>query len=263
MTTLIQGGWVIGSNGMEHRLVENGVVVFDEKQILHVGKSYSGQVDEKIDASGKIVAPGFINTHCHVETPINSEAINIDGDCRPTFGNPNIPFLPTKDKLDKKRLSDDQFKTVATFSLCALLKSGCITIVEMGAGRTSLVELVGRLGLKAYLGPGFRNAETYTGDDGTYYHKDWNEERGFKGLEKAKAFVEKYDGVYEGRVKGLLIPMQVDNCTPHLLQEVRKTANEMKTVRIGIHRAKEFLNSKKSSGNTKIRRSDSLTILGS
>jgi len=266
MTTLIQGGWVIGSNGMEHRLVENGVVVFDDKQILHVGKSYSGQVDEKIDASEKIVAPGFINTHCHMQTPINSEAINIDGDCRLTFGNPNIPFLPTKDKLDNKSLSDDQFKTVATFALCALLKSGCTTIVEMGAGRVSLVELVGQLGLKAYLGPGFRSAETYTGNDGTYYHKDWNEERGFKGLEKAKAFVEKYDGSYNGRVKGLLIPMQVDNCTPGLLQEIRKTANEMKTVRIGIHagqRIFEFQEILRKYKNTPIGFLNDIGFLGS
>ena len=56
MTTLIQGGWIIGSDGNEHRLVDGGVVVFEGEKILHVGRSYSGRVDEEIDARGKIVA---------------------------------------------------------------------------------------------------------------------------------------------------------------------------------------------------------------
>jgi len=265
LTTLIQGGWVIGSNGTEHRLVEDGVVVFEENEIIHVGKSYSGPVDETINANGKIIAPGFINMHCHVGTPLNSEALNIDEDCKLTFGNPNIPFLPIKDKLGQKRRSDEEFRMVAQFSLCALLKSGCTTIVDMGEGRASLAELVGALGLRAYLGPGFRSAETYTGEDGTYYNKDWNEERGFEGLERAKAFVQEYDGIHDGRVTGLLIPMQVDNCTPKLLKAVRKTASEM-NVRIGIHagqRIFEFQEILRKYKNTPIGFLNDIGFLGS
>jgi cytosine/adenosine deaminase-related metal-dependent hydrolase len=231
---LIQGGWVIGSVGQEHRLIQDGVVVFDENNIIHVGKSFSGQFDEKIDARRKIISPGFINTHCHMETPINSSAFSIDEDCRLTFANPSIPYLPTWDKLYDGRLSEENFEDIALYSLCALLKSGCTTIVEVGAGRESLVKLVGKLGIRAYLGPGFRSAEPYTGKDGTYYNKDWSEERGLKGLEEAKKFIERFDGAHNHRVKGILVPSQVDNCTPQLLKEVRKTANDME-IKIATH----------------------------
>jgi len=234
MTTLIQGGWVIGNDGNEHRLIDNGVVVFDGNKIIHVGKSYSGQVDNYIDARGKIISPGFIDTHFHAQTPIMNSAFTIDVDYKLTFGNPNIPYAPTKEKAKFMALSDENFRSAAEYSLCSLLKSGCTTVLEMGAGRDILVELVGKLGLRAYLGPGFRSAEDYTGEDGTFYNKEWDEERGLKGLEDAVEFIKKYDGLYDGRVKGILNPMQVDFCTPTLLKEVRLMANKI-GVLISIH----------------------------
>jgi cytosine/adenosine deaminase-related metal-dependent hydrolase len=234
LTTLIQGGYIIANDGSRHILILDGVVVYDTDKVIHIGKSYNGPVDERIDAKGKIVAPGFINTHCHMGTPVNSEAYVIDTDQRLVFGNPNIPLAPVKSKLALKALPEDVFLKVAEFTLSALLKSGCTTIVEMGAGRDSLAELVGKMGLRAYLGPGYRSAETYTGDDGTLYNKDWDEERGLKGLDNAKKFVEKIDGSFDGRVKGMLIPMQADTCTPRLFKETRRAANEM-GVLIGTH----------------------------
>jgi cytosine/adenosine deaminase-related metal-dependent hydrolase len=225
---------VVAYDGNEHRIIEDGVVVYDGDEIVHVGKSYSGGFDERIDAGGMIVSPGFINTHCHMGSPINSEAFVIDTDQRIVFGNPNIPVAPIKDKLGEASLSGEEFVSIARFSLSALLKSGCTTIVEMGAGSESLVDLVGEMGLRAYLGPGYRSAETYTGKDGTYYLKDWDEERGLKGLERAKKFVEQHNGDYGGKIRGLLIPLQADNCTPNLFKETRKAAEEL-NVRIGTH----------------------------
>lgn len=234
MRTLIQGGWIIGCNGAEHRLLEDGVIVYEDDRIVHVGKSYSGHVDEIINAKGKIVSPGFIDTHFHAETPISNFAFTLDEPYKLTFGNPNIPFAPTRDKMGMRKVSEENFKTVATLSFCSLLKSGCTTVLEMGAGRDSLVDLVGELGLRAYLGPSFRSAEDYVSDDGTPYLKDWDQERGFKGLDRAVDFINKYDGAHHGRVRGVLNPAQVDFCTPELLRAVREKAREVK-VAVSIH----------------------------
>jgi len=234
LTTMIQGGWVIASDGSGHRLIEDGVVVYDGGEIVHVGRSYGGRVDERIDAGGKIVSPGFVNTHFHAATPISSEAYVIDTDQRLVFGNPNIPLRPTKERLGDPGLADDDLHAVAKFTLCALLRSGCTTVVEMGAGSEGLVELVGDLGLRCYTGPGYRSAETYTGQDGSYYLKDWDEERGLRGLERARGFAERFDGAHEGRVRALLIPMQADNCTPSLFRETRRAAAET-GIRVATH----------------------------
>ena len=63
MKTLIQGGYIVAFDGIEHRLIRDGVVVFEDDRITHFGKSFEGEVDQTIDAKGKLVSPGFINIH--------------------------------------------------------------------------------------------------------------------------------------------------------------------------------------------------------
>jgi hypothetical protein len=38
----VEGGLIVAFDGKEHRLLENGVIVFEEKKIIPVGKSYLG-----------------------------------------------------------------------------------------------------------------------------------------------------------------------------------------------------------------------------
>ena len=59
---IIKNARIITCAGEEY---ENGVIVFDKK-IKFIGTSYSGTVDEEIDAQGNYVIPGLIDAHCHV-----------------------------------------------------------------------------------------------------------------------------------------------------------------------------------------------------
>ena len=65
MKTLIEGGWVVGYNGTSHEVYERGSVVFEDDRIVHAGGQYTGPVDARLSARGKLVSPGFINTHVH------------------------------------------------------------------------------------------------------------------------------------------------------------------------------------------------------
>jgi imidazolonepropionase-like amidohydrolase len=78
LTVLIENGTVIGFDGERHRTLKDGVVVFDKEQIIHVGKSWSGHVDKKVDAQRKLVVPGFINTHCHSQVPLSPHHLTVD-----------------------------------------------------------------------------------------------------------------------------------------------------------------------------------------
>jgi len=62
----IDASYIVAFNGISHVILRDGVVVFEGNEIIHVGKSYSEQVDEKIEASGKLVIPGFIDLHAHI-----------------------------------------------------------------------------------------------------------------------------------------------------------------------------------------------------
>ena len=66
MSTGIFGGLIVAFDGEEHRLLKDGVVVFEENKIVYVGKSYSGKLDYKIDARKRLVIPGLINLHSHI-----------------------------------------------------------------------------------------------------------------------------------------------------------------------------------------------------
>jgi cytosine/adenosine deaminase-related metal-dependent hydrolase len=63
LITKIDGSFVVAFDGKEHRLIRDGVVVYEDDVISSVGKTYTGKVDRVVDAKGKIVCPGFINIH--------------------------------------------------------------------------------------------------------------------------------------------------------------------------------------------------------
>ena len=65
MRGLIRGGWVVGFGGRTHALIRDGVVVWEDGRIVHVGPRFEGTADLVIDAPGRLVAPGFIDTHVH------------------------------------------------------------------------------------------------------------------------------------------------------------------------------------------------------
>src|SRR5713101_5609800 len=65
MKTLIEGGWVVAFSGTSHEVYENGSVVYEDDHIVHAGGPYTGAIDRRLSARGKLVSPGFINTHVH------------------------------------------------------------------------------------------------------------------------------------------------------------------------------------------------------
>ena len=52
---LIEGGWVVGYNGTSHEVWEEGNVVFEDDRVIHAGGAYTGAVDARLSARGKLV----------------------------------------------------------------------------------------------------------------------------------------------------------------------------------------------------------------
>ncbi len=68
MKISIEGGIVI-TNDPSRRIIKDGSILIDGDKIVEVDKTSNKQVkyavDKKIDAKGKVVIPGLINTHTH------------------------------------------------------------------------------------------------------------------------------------------------------------------------------------------------------
>lgn len=66
---IIKNGYIVTMDE-EMRVYRDGAIVYEEDRIIEVGKNedilrkYSG--DEVIDAKGKMILPGFVNTHNHL-----------------------------------------------------------------------------------------------------------------------------------------------------------------------------------------------------
>lgn len=238
--TRINGGWVVGFNGKEHRIIRNGVVVYENDRIVHVGFGYDGPADEVIDATGQIVVPGFINMHLHAGHAGQGRIISDHG--RPEFfGAGYLNYSsPKKERLGQTPRHADP-ELAARITLADLARFGTTTMVEIGAPLAVQEELVRQsvdIPLRCYLGPGYRTGEHYTDSRGVLQY-DWDEERGFKGLEQAIKFIEKYDGAHQGRIRGTLMPMQVDTCSEKLIRRTVEVSESMQVPR-QIHTAQNL-----------------------
>ncbi|MFO0995127.1 MAG: chlorohydrolase family protein [Alphaproteobacteria bacterium] len=266
-TTLIKGGWIVAFDGTEHRILTDGVVVFEGDTIRHVGKRYDGKVDETIDASKHLVIPGLINLHVHIGAHAGDRMI-MDAGRRDLFRSGFLNYCPSKGINGKTIFSFENPKATIRYSLASLLKYGSTTVVEMGgdfaAGDLSAIaDLAGELGLRLYTCPGFSSGAHYF-DQAGHHNIHWDEKRGIADLERACAFVEKHDGSYDGRIKTILVPFEYHLCTADLLRRTKEAAKRLK-VGITLHCAEsmpEFQDSVRQTGRTPVHFLEDLGFLG-
>jgi cytosine/adenosine deaminase-related metal-dependent hydrolase len=122
------------------------------------------------------------------------------------------------------------------FSIIHVLKSGVTTTFDIGgAGGDSAryVDMIDEVGIRCVAGPSYKNVSFFHDNEGRLEY-DWNDERGSKGLQTAAEFAKKYNGACSGRMTAMLFPGHVDSCTPALLKESKKAAQDT-GVGIQIH----------------------------
>jgi len=218
MTTRVDASFVIAFDGESHRILRDGVVVFEGNTIVHVGKSYSGQADEVIDARGKMVIPGFINLHAHITQSPLSMGMKEDmpRDARiPGSGTLSAnPWVP----------EDWMGEAMARSSVYELLKSGVTTLVELGApdwlGYRESVDIIGGLGIRAYMSAGYRSGVRV---DGELSHDN---DMGFKQMENALRYQKELEGSHGDRMRFILYPRTADLVSPELFRETMRVAEE-------------------------------------
>ncbi len=239
MRTAITASWIVAHEAGRHRLIRDGVVVYEGNTILHVGKSFDGPVDKTIDATGKLVAPGFIDTHVHSGHRASHRLISDTG--RPMYyGQPFLEISVPKEgavvKGDPRYLkhgdagSEAAFVLNATFTVAELLRNGVTTFIEFGSQlrvQDSLLAEVTRLGTRAYLAPGY-DCGRWVGDDKGRLKRVRNDQLGLDGLKTALDWIEKHDGAANGRVRGILVPREVETSSVELLRRTREAADHNK-----------------------------------
>ena len=263
---MIKGGWIVAFDGAEHRILQDGVVVFEGDTIRHVGKRYRGRVDRVIDAGRDLVIPGLINTHCHIGSQAGDRMI-LDAGRRDLFRSGFLNHWPSKGVRGPNLFAFEDLRASLRYSLASLVRFGSTTIVEMGGefgdDPGGLAQLAADIGLRLYTAPGFSSANHYY-DQAGRLHLDWDEKRGCADLDRAVAFAESHDGSHGGLVRAILVPFELYLCTPDLLRRAKAAAAKL-GIGITLHVAEsviEFHDAVRQTGKTPIGVLQSLELLG-
>ena len=218
VSTKVEASIIIAYDGKTHRILKDGVVVFEDNNISYVGKSYRKPVDNTIDAKGKMVIPGFISLHAHITQSPLSQGMKEDL--------PRHVPVPGSGTLSPNRWIPEPWmpETMAKSSLYELLRSGVTTLVELGApdwlGYKESVDLLGQSGIRSYVSAGYRSGKYM---DGQLVH---DLEMGYGQMENAASYLKKYEGSYDDRLRFILYPRTVDLCAPELFKESMKLSKE-------------------------------------
>jgi cytosine/adenosine deaminase-related metal-dependent hydrolase len=227
MKTLIEGGWVVAYNGRTHEVHERGSVVVEDDKVLHAGGPYTGGVDVTISARGKLVCPGFINTHVHTAGG-GGDYLLLDM-AKNDYRTANYMSFaaPLKGKLSPP--PPEAVAALRAFVFLHALKNGTTTVIDVGGLRgdwEGYVRLVDDLGVRVYASPPFRDRETYMDAKGRLTYEE-DVAVGQTRLREAVDFVRKYDGSAQGRLRGMLNAAQVETCSEPLLRAGKDAAREL------------------------------------
>ena len=234
MRTAITATWVVGHENGAHTLIRDGVVVYEDNRIVHVGSAFDGSVDRTIEAVDRLVAPGFIDTHVHSGHRASHRLISDTG--RPMYY--GQPFLEISVPKEGKKVvgdvrylkhgeGDAALMLNATFTVAELLRNGVTTFVEFGSQlsvQDALLKEVERLGARAYLAPGY-DCGRWVGDAQGRLKRVRDDKLGLDGLEIAVKWIEDHDGAAGRRIRGILVPREVETSSVELLRRTVAVAD--------------------------------------
>jgi 5-methylthioadenosine/S-adenosylhomocysteine deaminase len=234
MKTKILGGEIIAFDGKSHVLIEGGEIVYEGNQILFAGESYAGNVEKTIDVRPRLIIPGLINVHTHSLTaPLLYRGISEDEGwvlykylLPIRYGTPSTPpYAQGEDAYFLSRLT-----------ILDILRSGVTTVFEQTDNLEDPIKAALDLGIRFYGCHAYFNSMPFEKSGEVIYPpaKDV-----CPGFDENLRLIKEYRDADNGRIKVWLGPHAPDTCSPDLLQQTRRKANEL-NVGIGTHIAQSL-----------------------
>ena len=201
----------------QHVYMPNGDLAFEEGRILFVGRDYAGPADETISGTGMMVMPGLVNIHSHPSSePMNKGFTD-------EVGTPGLYNSSLYEYLPIFRSDADAVPSCVRVALSELLLSGVTTLADLSMAHPGWLDLLGESGMRVCIAPMFRSARWYT-KNGHVVEYAWDETAGEKAFAEAMTLIERAEQHESGRLFGMVVPAQIDTCTPELLKDSRDEA---------------------------------------
>jgi len=148
-TLVIKGGTVIDAGGSRRA----DVVISDDGRILAVEAGLDA--DSSLDASGCIVAPGFVDLHVHLRQPGHEEAETIETGARGAAlgGFTAMVAMPNTNPTIDSAAVVREVQELAVGAACDVFPAAAITVGRQGEALAPMAELA-RLGVRIFTDDG-------------------------------------------------------------------------------------------------------------
>ena len=231
--TKLTAEWVVGFDGQEHVLWQDGEVVFTGDRIEFVGRNFPGPVDRTYDYGKALIGPGFIDLDALGD--LDTTILTFDNGPDWTLGR-----VWSEDALrvgPPEAYTPDEELFKYRYAFTQLIRNGITTALpitsmlyrawaESYAEFVRVAALAGEMGIRAYLGPCFMSGLTYVRPDGSL-HQHFDEATGLAGLADAARFIKDFDGTFGGRVRGYFAPDRIETQTPAVLTRLAAMNREL------------------------------------
>lgn len=230
---LVTARWVVGHRNGRHCLIENGEVVFEDGAIVFVGRGYDGPVRERRDYGHALIGPGFVD----LDALSDLDTTILAYDNQPAWKKGRVwpRSYMTRGSYEMYSRAELAFQKAYAFSL--LIRNGITTALPIASlfyrawGETveefeDAAHEAAALGLRVYLGPGYRTGNQVVEPDGTIA-TEYDEPRGLAELDAAIRFASRIEGAAGGLIRGMLAPDRIETCTPELLRRTASASRDL------------------------------------
>lgn len=209
MSILIKNGTIVTMNPKREVVV--GDILVDQDKIKRVGDCRGVKADSVIDAQGKLVIPGLIQTHVHL-CQVLFRGMADDLELLDWLNNRIWPLENAHDQ--------DSLYYSSLLGCAELLRGGTTSIIDMATVKhtSAVFEAVAESGIR-YLGgkcmmdAGGENADLLREDTIT-------------SLTESVDLLQKWNGACNGRLRYAFCPRFVPSCSELLLTEVKKLSEQ-------------------------------------
>lgn len=209
--------WLVTMDA-DRRILQDGAVAIQDDRITAVGKtdevSKGFQADREIDARGKLVMPGLVDTHVH-----NTQQLGrgLADEC-------DIPvhLLERLYGYEKELMEEDAYWAALACQL-ELIRAGTTCYIDPGSYFPSeTARAVGESGLRGIIArTAFDVHDTPIGSLPSKMFRETTDD----ALRKGEEIVEKHNGAHDGRVKAWFALRILSGCSNRLIQEIKQLAD--------------------------------------
>jgi cytosine/adenosine deaminase-related metal-dependent hydrolase len=202
-----------------NQLFERGTVMVEDGHIQNVRKTREGDstldADRVIDTAGKLVMPGLVNAHAHLEMTALLDA----------FSELDVGEMLAQMTALCEQLGHHEYDNLAKAScdLAALnfLQGGITTVNAMDAIPRYGAEAFGEAGLRGFFGSVISDL---------FWDIQVDEQ-----FDRARSFIEEYHGSYDDRIRATICPHDDWSCSRTLWERTATLADRYPDLPVHTH----------------------------